>query len=103
MRTPRIYSKTVSRTEVQTYGSSHIKDEDAPEDPSYRLGDIPPWTLGLRSGTGERKLKHRPRISPASPLSTDAHSNELHALETEGGLYDDGRDSQEPVGSRVVN
>ena len=91
-------------TDVSTSCSGpYVEDKNTPEDPLDSLGDVPPWALGLGSGTKERRIKslamrYFPRDSPKS-----VHSDELYSLEAEGSLNDDGQDSQEPIGARIID
>ena len=94
IRTPRICEQDcASDTDVNTGCSGpYVEDKNTPKDPLDGLGDVPPWALGLGSGTKEHRIKSLamrcfPRDSPRS-----VHSDELHSLEAEGSLNDDGQD-----------
>ena len=59
IKTPRICEQDcASDTDVNTSCSGpYVEDKNTPEDPLDGLGDVPPWALGLGSGTKERRIQ----------------------------------------------
>ena len=66
-----------------------VEDDDAPEHAADGLGDVPPWVFRLGRGT-VRKRGFK-RWAPHGRWCLNLHRDELHSLEGEAGLHEDGQ------------